>query len=147
MFESRFDTGKPVYALVNRYDLGSHMRPMKERHPDWSLRQLACCLYWQPAARRQLMAFIEDFLRQSPGYSVTLTPEGMGVDVTTTLAHAGLTLPWPPIMEAYQVAIAGVRLAKPKEGLRNDEASVSARKTTALGRDYAPRRQEDRRRV
>jgi hypothetical protein len=135
MFETRFDMTQPVYAVINRYDLASHTKRMKERHPDWSPRQLACCLYWQPLARRQLMALIEDFLRKNPGYSVTVTPEAMGIDVATTLARAGLRLPWPPVTEAYQVAIAGARLPRRREDPCCEVAVPTVRKYRGV-REY-----------
>lgn len=50
---------------------------------------------------------IEEFLLAHPGLVVTRCPEAMGVNVTETLAAAGVTLEWPPKKFALQVAIAG----------------------------------------
>lgn len=109
LFGQAFDLSLPVYAVINEFDLASHMARMATRNPTWSERQLRCVLYWQQTARKQLAAKIEQTLGQLPGYAATWCPEGMGVDVTATLANAGVTLEWPPVHIARQVAL----LAKP----------------------------------
>jgi len=45
------DLSAPVWAIWNVFDFGGHVAKMRVAHPDWSGRQLACCLYWQPKAR------------------------------------------------------------------------------------------------
>lgn len=80
---------------------------MKEKHPEWSERQLKCCLYWQPGARKKLKQNIVDFLKIFNEYSVTACPEAMGVDITSTMKSAGITLEWPPEKYTYQIAMAG----------------------------------------
>ena len=47
LFDRFFDTSKPIYAIVNEFDLGSHVERLRVKHPDWSERQLRCVLYWQ----------------------------------------------------------------------------------------------------
>jgi hypothetical protein len=83
---------------------------MQTRHPDWSDRQLACCLYWQGTARKALNRVIERFKRQARlAYEVTRCPEAMGVNVTATMKGLGILLEWPPKNYAYQVAVGFVR--------------------------------------
>lgn len=103
-----FDLTKPCYCIINKFDLKSHVSRMRALHPEWSARQLVCCLYWQGTARVQLKAKIDEFERLYPGYTVTRSPEAMGLDVTKTLANVGIKLEWPPKAIAYQVAFAGV---------------------------------------
>jgi hypothetical protein len=91
------------------YNLRKHVLEMKLKHPDWSPRQLKNLLYWQPAARKQLLAMIRDFLREYRGFHVTACPEALGLNVTLTLKQAGFNLEWPPENTACQVAIAGYR--------------------------------------
>ena len=98
-FDQVFDLTKPVYAVVNEFDLGTHIERMKFKHPDWSERQLRCVLYWQGTARKQLKAQIRKELAALPNYAVTMNPEGMGVDVTKTMSQAGIILEWPPVQE------------------------------------------------
>jgi predicted metal-binding protein len=99
----------PVYAIYNRFDLGSHATRLKKVHPGWSWRQLTCCLYWQGTARKILKKEIEVFRKQHPDMVITTCPEAMGVDVTATMASIGVLLEWPPKKWTYQVALAAYR--------------------------------------
>lgn len=54
MFNQVFDMSKPVYAIINKFDLNSQVQKMKKAHPDWSYRRCANCLYWKPRARKEL---------------------------------------------------------------------------------------------
>ena len=109
-FDKVFDLAQPIYAVVNEFDFGMHVERMREKHPDWSDRQLRCVLYWQAGARKQLKAKVIAALKQMPGYSVTMTPEGQGVNVTETMKNVGIILEWPPQRIARQIAF----LAKPR---------------------------------
>lgn len=108
LFNDVFDISKPVYAIVNSFNLKEHRERMQVAHPSWSLRQLDCCLYWQPKARKQLMAGIKQFLKENSEYHVTTCPEAMGIEITKALYSVGIQLEWPPRNIAYQVALAGV---------------------------------------
>ena len=114
IFDSFYDLSKPVYAIYNKFDFKGHVDRMREKHPDWSQRQLECCLYWQGTARKQLRELIEEFEKLSPKgmYSITIVPEAMGVNVTKTMRNAGVVLEWPPVNVAYQIALAGVLKSK-----------------------------------
>lgn len=101
-----FNLQPPYYAIINEFDLASHVARMYELHPKWTERQAYCCLYWQPKARKKLKEEIILFKRQNPALSVNTCPEGGGVNVTETLALAGVTLEWPPLSVVRQVAIA-----------------------------------------
>jgi len=83
---------------------------MREKHPEWSERQLACCLYWQAGARKQLESEIQKFYREHPGLWLVRCPEAMGVDVTGTMRLVGVELEWPPRERALQVALACARV-------------------------------------
>jgi predicted metal-binding protein len=108
LFEDVYDLTKPIFAIVNKFNLSEHREKMRAANPSWSPRQLDCCLYWQPKARKQLMIKIKYFLQEHPGYNVTACPEAMGVEITKTLAPAGIILEWPPSNFTYQVALAGI---------------------------------------
>lgn len=109
LFENHFDMDKPFYAIINVFDLEAHVDRMRQRHPNWSARQLRNCLYWQLTARKNLKKAIFEFLKQNKGYSITVCPEGEGVNVFKTLKNVDIEMQWPPDTIAYQVAIAGVR--------------------------------------
>ena len=93
--------------VYNVFDFGGHITKMFERHPDWTFRQLANCLYWQPTARKDLRIEVSKFLTAHNGMQVVYTPEAMGVDVTGTMRNVGIELEWPPKTVTYQIAIAG----------------------------------------
>jgi len=101
------DLARPVYCVFNRFDLGAHVDRMRRRHPDWSGRQLRCCLYWQGTARKQLRQKVSSLLVREPSLLPVYVPEACGVDVTATMASLGIKLEWPPVKVAYQVALVG----------------------------------------
>lgn len=118
-FADVYDLIRPVYAIVNTFDLGSHAQRMREIHPNLSDRQATCCLYWQGTARKQLKEKIQQVI-QTPdffNYDDTWCPEGLGVDVTKTLEKVGINLEWPPVNEVRQVAILAVPLSSASQRL------------------------------
>ena len=102
---------KPIYAIWTIFDFQAHVQKMKRNHPNWSKRQLECCLYWQGTARKNLRKAIERFRQQHPSdnWVCLTTPEACGVDVTATMRLLGRRLQWPPTTKTYQVALAGRR--------------------------------------
>lgn len=98
----------PVFAIWNVFDLASHVERMRAKHPTWSQRQLVCCLYWQPGARKALARELVTFCREAGGEtSIIRCPEAMGVNITETMRQVGVELEWPPVSRAVQVALAG----------------------------------------
>ncbi len=100
---------KPVHAIFNQFDLGSHVEKMFRRHPEWSQRQLVCCLYWQGKARKQLRKQIEIFLNTPAYYGLRIIecPEATGINLTETMKQIGVELEWPPVKWTYQIVLAG----------------------------------------
>lgn len=112
MFDEIYDLSLPIYAIYNIFDFKSHVDRMREKHLNWSKRQLECCLYWQGTARKELKIVIKIFLGTVLGItgekpSIVLAPEAMGVNVTETMKKVGIELEWPPVNVAYQIAFAG----------------------------------------
>lgn len=105
--EEIFDCSKDFYAIWTTFPFGEHIAKMKQLHPDWSDRQLSCCLYWQGTARKNLKQEISKFKAIHPDLTVTTCPEAMGVNVSSTMASIGEELEWPPRTITYQVALAG----------------------------------------
>lgn len=103
-FEKLFDISKDTYAIVNEFDLKSHVDKMEKMHPGWSYRMLSCLLYWQPSARKQMRKLIAS-TKVPKGYLIIGVPEAMGINITTTLASAGIDLEWPPIHIVRQVVL------------------------------------------
>lgn len=109
LFDKAFDLELPIFAVINEFDLAGHVERMRQKNTTWSDRQLRCVLYWQGTARKQLNAKIEAALAAAPGYEATWCPEGMGVNVTETLASVGIVLEWPPERIVCQVALLAVK--------------------------------------
>jgi len=105
------DLARPTYLIWNRFDLARHVARMQERHPEWTDRQLYCCLYWQPGARKQLRGVVRRFLRVRAHrrLRVLSAPEAHGANVTESMRRIGHILEWPPREIAYQVAVGGHR--------------------------------------
>jgi len=108
--EDILDFERPIYAVWNIFDFARHVARMKQRHPNWSERQAACCLYWQGTARAMLAEKLRAFRRDHPGTIVIQTPEALGVNVTATMQSLGVTLEWPPKTITFQVALVGFPL-------------------------------------
>ncbi len=96
------------YAIFNRFDFKGHCDRMRTRHPEWSQRQVECCLYWQGSARKTLREKISAFSWKHPHYSIVDCPEGAGVNITETMKNAGVILEWPPVNYTYQIVLAGI---------------------------------------
>lgn len=102
------DLSQPVFCIYNRFDFKAHTDKMKAKHPNWSKKQVECCLYWQGTARKQLKGHIKLFLFEHPGYHILDCPEACGVDITATMKNIGIELEWPPVNYTYQVALVGL---------------------------------------
>ncbi len=106
------DFTKPIYAIWNIFDFESHCNRMRKLHPEWSQRQVECCLYWQPKARKQLRIEVQRFLRQckcllGEHVKILKCPEANGVNVNATMKSIGHILEWPPKTITYQIVLAG----------------------------------------
>jgi len=106
------DIDKTVYAIYNKYPFGKHVKKMKDKHPNWTKRQLECCLYWQGTARKQLKEKIYIFLKEKPNYIISHCPEGSGVNLTETMKQVGIELEWPPKKYTYQIVLAGIPMGE-----------------------------------
>jgi hypothetical protein len=106
-----YDLAQPCYVIWSVFPFGDHVAEMKRRHPDWSERQAACCLYWQGKARKALEKEISTFRRtlntNDTCYNIERCPEAMGLNVTETMRQVNIELEWPPAKHAVHVAFAG----------------------------------------
>jgi len=103
------DLDKDTYVVWNDFDLKAHVDKMRAKYPKWTDRQVECCLYWQPRARKQLKAIVAEFEDLFPGLRVIHTPEAQGVNLTETMRLVGVELEWPPKNVARQIVVAGTR--------------------------------------
>jgi predicted metal-binding protein len=103
------DLTQPVHAIWTTFDLGAHRERMMQAHPQWTCRQLDCCLYWQPKARKNLGREIVRFLSEGDHHHLVVVgnPEAAGVNLTDTMKSIGIDLEWPPDKTTYQIALVG----------------------------------------
>jgi hypothetical protein len=104
------DLNQSVYVIWTRFNLAAHVAKLRAKYSQWTQRQLECCLYWQPRARKGLQNELRAFLKDHPGLYVEGTPEGAGVDITATMKGIGISLEWPPVNWTYQIALAGTKI-------------------------------------
>lgn len=110
LIEKILDIDQPIWAIWNIFDFRQHCEKMKKKHPNWSERQIQCCLYWQGTARKALKGIISDFSIEHWGLKVITCPEACGVNVTNTMRRIGHILEWPPKTKTYQIVLAGKAL-------------------------------------
>lgn len=103
----RFDMNKPLWVAVVDFDLAAHMEKMREKHPEWTTRQLACVLYWQAGVNRKLKDLTFRFHKKNKGTIFTMCPEAMGVHVLKTMRRLGFDIRRNPMHIVYKVSLIG----------------------------------------
>lgn len=107
------DLSEGVWAVWVEFDLAAHRERMQEKHPNWSRRQLDCCLYWQGGVKTQLRHEVTSLCTMmclsypETKWTALYIPEAMGVNVTETMRGIGVELEWPPERIVRKVAIIG----------------------------------------
>ena len=110
--EETYDMSKGFWVVWIIFDFAAHRRKMRRKHPEWSQRQIDCCLYWQGTAKKMLREAVQDveyYLEGRGNWVTTDCPEAMGVNVTATMKNLGIELEWPPEKVVYKMAIIGIR--------------------------------------
>lgn len=79
---------------------------MRNKHPDWSLRQLRNLLYWQGGVNSRLLAKTRLIVGDT-GLVYTTCPEAMGVNVISTCKDCGIPMETKPISKVFKVALIG----------------------------------------
>ncbi len=72
------DLSQPTFVIYTELPLGKHVAKLKAKHPDWTQRQLACCLYWQTKGRQNLLQATKDFVKLYPSLFIAASPEAIG---------------------------------------------------------------------
>jgi predicted metal-binding protein len=108
-----FNHSGDIYAIYNIFPYKQHIESMRQRHPNWSDRQVKCVLYWQGTARKQLRYEIRSFLDTVDDFYIIGCPEAQGVNLTKTMSNVGIELEWPPVNIAYQIVLAVKRESHP----------------------------------
>lgn len=113
--EDVLDLSKFVYVVWVTFDFAAHREKMRSKHPNWSQRQIDCCLYWQGGVRKRLREEIVKCLAlfvNKTKYVAYDCPEALGVNVTATMKNLNINLEWPPKTIVYKVALVGTKKLK-----------------------------------
>ncbi|MCK9596838.1 hypothetical protein M0R19_06635 [Candidatus Pacearchaeota archaeon] len=106
--EDLFDFNQDMFVIYSEFDLGKHAQKMKKMHPDWTDRQIYCCLYWQPKARKFHREELENYKGNKISY-ISNSPEAYGVNVTSLMRKLGVELEWPPRRITRIVSLGGIK--------------------------------------
>ena len=87
-----FDLKKSLCFVHSEFDLAVHVAKMEKKHPEWTLKQCKCVLYWQGTSRKQLKDRIREAMADLGADTVAMVPEALGVNVYATARLAGLNL-------------------------------------------------------
>ena len=91
-FNLYFDLNKPLYFVYSEFDLATHAKKMKLKHPYWTKRQCRNLLYWQSQSRKQVREYALEAMWHIGCNYVTPCPEALGVNVFATCLKSGLKL-------------------------------------------------------
>jgi len=107
------DLERELYVIYTPFEVGKFVEHIRERHPDWSNRQVYNPWYWQPAARKLHRRDVAEAVEELGLEKVTGSPEGHGVNVSFLMRNAGIELSWkwPPEHSleniTYRVSLGG----------------------------------------
>jgi len=105
--EDFVDLTRPLWLIVEEFDLRSHVARLLSTHENWSDRQARCVLYWQGGVKSRLRASAKQFCLEYPGTHHTLCPEAMGVNVIATGRSVGLPIQSSPLNTIFKIALVG----------------------------------------
>ncbi|MCX6746934.1 MAG: hypothetical protein NTU63_02245 [Candidatus Pacearchaeota archaeon] len=106
--EEALDLNKEIYLIYTEFNIGEHAERMKRLHSDWSDKQIYCCLYWQPKARK-MQRQEEEKSKKEKGINLILTsPEAMGINLVSFMNKIGVKLEWPPRKITRLVSLGGM---------------------------------------
>lgn len=92
MFDQVYDLTKPIYLIINEFNLLEHVENMRKIHPDWSSYQLYNSRYWQGKSISINKKVSYAWLNEHPNLVLTNWVENMGVDLVKTLKQVDIDL-------------------------------------------------------
>jgi len=96
-----------MYIILTEFNLKEHMDRMQIKHPNWTIWQLKCCLYWQAKARREHLL---ECARTTMDYKIHLClrcPEAYGVHLFDTMKGLGIPLKRNPVNITRLISLGG----------------------------------------
>lgn len=111
--EEYINLKKPIWMFICTFNLNKHVEQLRAKHPEWTDKQLYCCLYWQGTARKHLKNELEIFMKSRldyPELTFTNLPEAMGINVFKTLKRLGIKIEKNPKSFVHKIALIGYKL-------------------------------------
>ncbi len=105
LIEDFIDPTRPIWLVIEEFDLGGHIAKMLTLNPHWSNRQARCVLYWQGTVNKKLELSCQTIATQHPGSHYTICPEAMGVDVIHTVKQFGVPIMPRPVNQVFKVGL------------------------------------------
>ena len=107
LIEEFLNLQRPIHLIIVSFDLLDHIANMLGKHPEWSIRQAKCVLYWQGGVNKRLVNECKVFTKLNSGTITTICTEAMGVNVIETARHCGIPIQTKPTDWVYKIAIGG----------------------------------------
>lgn len=102
------DFKKDIFLIYTEFKIGEYAEKIRKIHPNWSNRQIYCCLYWQRRARK-FQREEEQKCKKEKDINLLLTcPEANGVNVNLLMNRIGVKLEWPPRKITRLVSLGGM---------------------------------------
>lgn len=105
-----FDLNRKHWLAIIKFDLKTHKDRMRLKHPNWSDKQLACCLYWQGKVKKNQRQICKKFMYEHPGTIYNLIPEALGVHVFKTVRPLGIPIERHITNTVYKIALIGYQI-------------------------------------
>ncbi len=121
LIEDFLDLSQPHHFIIVKFNLKSHIQRMKSKHPNWTIKQCRCVLYYQNTIRKALRDEIKKFTKSNSNLVSTLLPEAMGVYVIKTVKKLGIPIQSKPIDTVFKIALIGY----PKNPIFNKKPQFS----------------------
>ena len=108
LVEDFVDLDRPLWLVVEPFDLAGHMARMRANLPEWSDRQLRCVIYWQGGVNKRLEQGCRE-LATKVGGVYTICPEAMGVQVIKTAKQSGIPIKPRPDGWVFKAGLVGFK--------------------------------------
>ncbi|MBI5148232.1 hypothetical protein HZA33_00980 [Candidatus Pacearchaeota archaeon] len=107
LIDKVLDYSREAYVIYTEFNIEEHATRMKEKHPNWTEKQIYSSQYWQSKATK-MHKEEEERAKQEYGLTKILScPEANGVNVDALMKKIKAKLEWPPRNLVRLVSIGG----------------------------------------
>lgn len=90
--EDILDTNREMFLVYSEFNLQEHVDRMKEKHPNWTDRQLRNVLYWQRISKKEMITRSILFAKENGFDLIIPMGESVGINLYKTCRLSGLKL-------------------------------------------------------